>query len=1027
MIDRFVAFALERRALVLAAVALVAVYGAYAWSQLSIEAYPDIADVSSQVVTQYPGHAAEEVEQQITIPLERELNGIPGLQVMRSNSSFGLSLITLVFRDGVDDYWARQRIQERLAAVTLPPGASPELDPLTSPTGEVYRYTLDGPGLSSRELRDLQEWVVIPTLRQVPGVADVTNFGGENTQFLVQIDPARLERHDLSLAQVSEALEANNANAGGSVMLRGEQSFVVRGLGLIHSPEDIGNIVITQKGGTPIFVRDVATVALGALQRTGILGRDDNADGVSGIVLLLRHENASVVLRGIHEKVRELNERILPSGVAVAPYLDRTDLVETTLHRVSQTVLEGIGLVLLVLILFLGSVRGALLVAITIPLSMLIAFIGMHLTDIPANLLSLGAIDFGIIVDGAIVLMENILRRREASPERPLTLGEAREAAVEVARPVLFATLIIITAYLPLFAFERVEKKLFTPMAYTVGYALGGALLVALALIPALAYWAYRKPGKVFHNPVLSWLHARYDRVLGAVVERPRRALIPGAGAAVLALLLGAFLGRDFLPYLDEGSIWVQVQLPPGLSIEKSSAMADELRAAVRDFPEIATVVTQVGRNDDGTDPWTPSHIEVAIALHPYRKWGGDKQALIGRLDEHLSKLPGFTYGFSQPMIDGVNDKIAGAHSELVVKVFGEDFAETRRIAEAVAATLEQVPGAADVAIDQEPPLPQLQIRADRAAAARYGINVADVAEMIEGGIGGKVVGDVFLGERRYDLVVRYVEQARSTPEAIGNLKLVAPSGARVPLSEVAHVALASGESTITREMNHRHLTVKLNLRGRDLNSFLKEAEQKIAVAVSYDPAHYRVVWGGQFENQQRAQQRLLVIVPAALGLILLLLYAHFGRFRHALIILANLPLALLGGIAALHLRGMTLNVSSAVGFIALFGVAVQNGVIMVANLERWRRGGAPLLEAVRRGATERFRPVLMTATVATLGLLPAALARGVGSDVQRPLATVIVGGLATATILTLVVLPALYLVVERRRSAKEPQIAVEV
>lgn len=1026
MIDRFIAFCLGRRQLVLAVVVFVCGYGLFAWSRLSVEAYPDIADVTSQVVTQYPGHAAEEVEQQITIPIERALNGIPGLHVMRSNSTFALSLITLVFQDGVDDYWARQRVQERLASVDLPAGVVPELDPLTSPVGEVYRYTLESTRRSTRELRDLQEWVVIPTLTQVSGVAEVTNFGGEITQFQVLIDPDRLERYALSLADVTGALEENNANAGGSVMLHGEQGFVVRGVGLIHSPEDIGNIVLAEKEGTPIFIRDVARIHTGALQRTGVLGKDTISDGVSGIVLLLRHENPSVVLKGIHEKVRQLNEGILPADVKVVPYLDRTELVNATLHRVGKTMLEGIALVMLVLILFLGSMRGALLVAVTIPVSLLIAFIGMHLTDIPANLLSLGAIDFGIIVDGAIVLMENILRRREAAPDRPLTLGEAREAAGEVARPVLFATLIIITAYLPLFAFERVEKKLFTPMAYTVGYALGGALLVALALIPALAYWAYWKPGKVFHNPVFGWLSARYDQVLAAVVERPRRALVPGVAAALLALVLGAFLGRDFLPYLDEGSIWVQIDLPPGLSIEKSSIMADEFRAAALEFPEIAYAVTQTGRNDDGTDPFTPSKIEASLGLRPYREWGGDKQALIARLDERFSRLPGFTYGFSQPMIDGVNDKISGAHSELVVKVFGDDFAGTRSIAETVADVLRSIPGAVDVAIDQLPPLPQLQIRTDRAAAARYGVNVSDIAELVEAGIGGKAVGDIFMGERRYDLVVRYDERARSTPEAVAKLKVSTPSGARVPLSQVATITLASGESTITREMNHRHLTVKLNLRDRDLNSFLKEAQATIASTVDYDPTHYQIVWGGQFENQQRAQQRLLLIVPAALGLILLLLYAHFGQFRHAALILVNIPLALLGGVLALHLRGMTLNVSSAVGFIALFGVAVQNGVIMVANLERWRRGGAPLLEAVKRGAAERFRPVLMTATVATLGLLPAALARGVGSDVQRPLATVIVGGLTTATILTLVVLPALYLVVESRQKIETP-VPVEV
>ncbi len=1026
MIERFVEVCLSRRWLVLAIFLLGAGFGYYSWTQLSIEAYPDISDTTAQVVTQYPGAAAEEVEEQVTVPLERELNGIPGLQVMRSKSTFGLSLITLVFRDGVEDYWARQRIRERIGGVPLPPGASPDLDPITSPIGEIYRYTLEStsPSKGERELRELQEWIVIPTLRQVFGVADVTNFGGETSQFQVLLDPAKLAQYNVSLKQVTDAISANNANAGGSVVVRGDQGMIVRGIGLVRSLDDLGNIVVSTTKGTPIFVKNLGQLQLGALQRSGILGKDQVEDGVSGIVLLLRGENPSRVLEGVHAKIEALNHGLLPNDVKVVPYLDRTFLVDTTLHTVSHTLIEGMGLVLLVLLMFLGSARGAMLVAITIPLALLVAFILMHTTSIPANLLSLGAIDFGIIVDGAIVVMENILRHREEHPALPLSEAEARESATQVARPMFFATIIIITAYLPLFAFQRVEKKLFSPMAYTVGYALGGAILVALALIPGLALAAYKRPGKVFQNKPLEALKRWYDRRLRWGLEHPVLALIPPALAMVVAVVLSATVGKEFLPELDEGSIWLQVQLPPGISLAKGSQMAAELREATRSFPEIEHVVTQLGRNDDGTDPWTPSHIEAAVTLHPYNTWpeGETKADLIAKLADRFQYIPGVSVGFSQPMIDGVNDKIAGAHSELVVKVYGHDFDEMRRIATEIVDVLNSISGAVDVAIDQEPPLPQLQISVDRAAAARFGLNVSDISDLIEEGIGGKSVGQIFLGERRYDIAVRYLESVRSSPEEIGNLTLTAPSGARIPLSQVARVEMRTGESTITRESNRRHLTVKLDLRGRDLSGFLDEAQAKIADKVKFDANANEIVWGGQFENQQRAQARLLLIMPVVVALIFLLLYGAFRTLRHAALILINVPLAVLGGMIALHLRDMTLNVSSAVGFIALFGVSVQNGVIMVANLNRLRATGLPIIDAVARGASERFRPVLMTATVAALGLIPAALAHGIGSDVQRPLATVVVGGLLTATLLTLFVLPVLYEVFERYHDAHTRQ-----
>ncbi|KUF44958.1 efflux RND transporter permease subunit [Myroides marinus] len=1013
--------AIHKRWLVAALFALLCIFGYYSWKQLSIEAYPDIADVTSQVVTQVPGLAAEEIELQITIPIERALNGMPGMHVMRSNSTFGLSMITIVFADGVDDYFARQRIQERLNDVELPYDAVPELDPLTSPIGEVYRYIIEGDGYSLRELTDLQNFVIIPKLNQVPGVAEVTNFGGITTQFQIELDPHKLEQYGLSLSDVTETIEENNVNAGGSVLTRGDLGYVVRGIGLIKDLEDLGKIVVKAEDGIPVFLNDLGRLKYGNVERKGVLGFTDRerdySDSIEGIVLLLKHENPSVVLEKIHQYVDELNNGLLPEGVKIHTFLDRTDLVDTTLNTVSMTLIEGISLVVIVLIVFLGSWRGALLVAITIPVSLLFAFIMMHFTNIPANLLSLGAIDFGIIVDGAIVMMESILKKREDNPEEELKEKSIAQRTKEVAKPIFFATIIIITAYLPLFAFERVEKKLFTPMAFTVGYALLGALLVALILIPGLAYAVYRKPRKIYHNKWLEKLTNLYHNRIIKIVNKPKQVFVPLIVVLAITVGLTMKVGKDFLPPLDEGSIWLQVTLPPGISLEKSKEMSDTLRARTMKYDEVTYIMVQSGRNDDGTDPFTPSHFECSVGIKPYKEWprGKTKDDLIEELAAEYESLPGFTVGFAQPMIDGVMDKISGAHSELVVKVYGEDFHETRRIANEVLSTLRTVDGAVDLAIDQEPPLPQLQIHANRDKIAQYGLNVSDVAELIEVAIGGKAISQIFIGNKVYDISARYTEESRNTPEKIANLMLTSSTGAKIPLSQVADVKTSTGESTITREMNRRHLTVKLNVRNRDLASLLKEAHQKIESNITYDHEKFHIEWGGQFENQNRAYSRLAVIVPLTLCLMFVLLYGAFGQFRQAGLLMIVVPLALFGGMLALNIRGMSLNVSSAVGFIALFGVAIQNGVIMISHINDLRRKGAALKDAVLTGAEQRFRPVLMTATVAVLGLFPASLATGIGSDVQRPLATVIVYGLLFATVLTLFVLPALYYMVERK------------
>ena len=783
--------------------------------------------------------------------------------------------------------------------------------------------------------------------------------------------------------------------------------------------------MIKTEKGVPVYLNDIGKLKYGNLERKGVLGFNDGVhnynDGVEGIVQMLRGENPSKVLQDVHTAVEELNNEMLPEGTRIHPFMDRTELVNTTLHTVSHTLFEGMILVVLVLILFLKSWRGALLVALTIPLALLIAFILMHVTDIPANLLSLGAIDFGIIVDGAIVMMETILKKRERHPDEMLTEDSIMRRTTEVARPIFFSTLIIITAYLPLFAFEHIEKKLFTPMAYTVGYALIGALVVALLLIPGLAFMAYRKPRPVSHNRWLEKLGNLYNAQTERLIDRRNLILSSLVIILVAAGGLSWMVGKDFLPPLDEGSIWIQVQLPPGISIEKSKEMGAELRETIRKFPEVSYVMTQVGRDDEGAEAFSLSHIECGVGLKPYSTWehGKTKADLIEEMNEKLQRMPGYTVSFSQPIIDMVMDQIAGAHSDLAIKIYGDDIAETRHIAEQVEGVVKNIPGAVDVAIDQEPPMPQLQIVADRDRIAQYGLNVSDVADLIELAIGGKAISQIFVGSKSYDVICRFNDESRNTPERIGNLMLTTDSGSKIPLSQIADIKMTTGASTISREMNKRHLTIHVNLRGTDLTTFLNQANKAISNQVKYDPADYHLKWAGQFENQNRAYSRLGIVVPLALGVMLLLLFAALGHFRQAALLMCIVPLALFGGMLALNVRGMTLNVSSAVGFIALIGVAIQNGVIMISHINNLRSRGRDLREAVITGARHRFRPILMTATVAILGLLPASLSTGIGSDVQRPLATVIVYGLLFATIITLYILPALYYMMEKRIEEK--------
>jgi len=1000
--------------------------GLWAFTQLSIEAYPDISDTQVVAITLYPGHAAEEIEQQVSVPIERALNSVPNVIARRSRTIFGLSVVELTFEYGTNDYFARQVVLEKLRRAELPDGVTPVLGPLSTPIGELYRYTIEGRGSDSRQLREIQDWTIEPRLLQVPGVTDITPFGGLIKQFQIEIEPLALAKYGLSIRDVAQVVDSNNQNAGGALLDNRQQAVVVRGVGLIQSVADIENIVVVANGGVPVFVRDLGRVQIGAAPRTGIFGVDDRADHVEGIVLMRRGENPSEVLHGIHNAVDELNHGVLPAGVKIVPIYDRTDLVDNTLHTVTHTLLEGLVIVVAVLFLFLGSVRAALLTAITIPLSLLFAFVCMHFTGVPANLLSLGALDFGIIVDGTLVMVEHIVHSlsHRAADSQDSALDTIREAALEVERPIFFSLLIIVAAYIPLFTLERVERRLFTPMAFTVCYALLGSMLLALTLIPVLATYLFRSPSTSKDNRVLEWLSRRYERALAAAIAAPMRVLGVAAVVVAAAFLLGTRLGSEFLPQLDEGVLWIRANFPAGISLSKSAELAATIRALVKQSPEVRSVTSQTGRNDDGTDPYGPNRNEFFVALAPYDTWahGKNKPDLVEELSARLrTAIPGGFFSFTQPIIDNVTEAVTGSPADLAVIITGPDLRELRRLANETLAVLRRVRGAADTGIEQEEDQTQLRIRIDRQAVARYGINVRDVQDVIELAVGGRTVSTFFEGERRFDITVRYVPEARTDQSAIGTIAVTTRDGGRVPLSQLGEIQMVGGASIIARRENRRQISVRTNIRGRDQGGFVDDAQRQFEASVTL-PDGYRVEWGGQFENLARARRRLAFILPVTILVIFALLFFTFGSATYAGLVLLNVPFSLVGGILALYLRGINLSVSAAVGFISLFGVAVMSGVLVVSEINRRRADSrVSARDAVIQGSLSQMRPVLMMIVVAMLGMVPAARAAGIGSDVQRPLATVVVGGLLSTLVLTLLALPALYWLVACRFEEDRP------
>jgi len=1025
VIKRIVAFALYQPLFIVLGLAIFIATGTFAFYRLPVEAFPDVTDTQVTVITLYPGRAAEEVEKQVTVPLEVGLSGLPGALRMFSHTQFGLSYIILTFDDTINGYFARQQVVERLRDVDLPQGVEAQLAPFSTAIGEIYRYRLVGPGISPRALRALQDWVVERQMRFVPGVADITTLGGLVKQYEVQPDPARLRDYHLSLSQLSQALGRGNANVGGSYVEQGGQQYLIRGIGLFRGTEDIADTVVAEHDGTPVLVKDVARVMVGAVPRQGVAGEDDEDDIVTGVVLMRRGENPSDVLKAVRAQVARINANDLPPGVKIVPLYDRSWLINKTLTTVFGNLLQGALLVSAVLWLFLGNLRAAAIVALTIPLALLATFLGLRLIGIPANLLSLGAMDFGIIIDGAVIVAENVFRKLSEASHGGKQFDPLQrkhlilDATVEVGRPTLFSMLIIIAAYIPIFTMERQEGRIFAPMAYSVVSALIGALVVSLTLVPLLCSAMLKRNLPAKENVVVHAAKELYRPALAWALGHRR--LVIGAALAALAgsLALAPRLGTEFLPELNEGSIWVNITLPTSVSVSEAQTLTHRARAALRTVPEVHHVTSKAGRPEDGTDPKLINMSEFLVTVKPMREWrrGVDKAELIREMDASLSRIPGIETTFSQPIRDNVLESISQIDGQIVIKVFGNDLPALRKISLAVLEQARGVPGVSRAFIDRLGDLPQIQVRIDRARAARYGLNVSDIQDVIETALGGKPVTQIWEGEQHFAVAVRLPEGERNLAR-MEQLLVATPGGAYVPLAQLADFRTEDGPMNIARENGKRVMAISVFIRGRDMGSVVADMQTQVERHVRL-PAGYHVTWSGEFENQQRAMARLTVIVPISIGIIFLLLFDAFKSLRSSLLIIANIPFAVIGGILALWLTGIYLSVSAAIGFIALFGQAVLNGVVMVALFNELRTHGLTPEEAVVQGAMTRLRTVLMTALLASLGLLPMALSHGIGAETQRPLAVVVIGGLVSATLLVLFVLPVLYVLVARLRSRR--------
>ena len=1009
---KLIAYALHQPVFIILGTLIFAMAGVIAFKNLSVEAFPDVTDTQVTVIALYPGRAAEEVEKQVTLPIEVALSGLPNSIRVFSHTQFGLSFTVVTYDDKADVLQVRAQVSERLRGVDLPAGVEANIAPNATPVGEVMRYRVKGDGKTTTELRTLEDWVVERALRQVPGVADVVAMGGFIKQYEVQPDLDKLRAYKLTFQNLLDALGRGNSNAGGSYVAQGAQQYAIRGIGLLQSPDDIGRIVVASKNGTPILIRDIATVSIGALARLGTVGQDLDDDVVTGIVIMRKGENPSVVLKGVKEKIAELNERVLPKGVQIVPYYDRTWLMGKTLTTVFKNLLEGALLVALVLYLFLSNVRASLAVVVIIPLALLSTFLGLKIMGVPANLLSLGAMDFGIIVDGAVIVIENILHRLAERKEN-MSDDERKHviinAANEVGRPTLFSMLIIIAAHIPIFALQRHEGRIFQPMALSVTAALIGALIFSLTLVPLLAYWTLRKKLPHGDNRVVATSKRLYAPVLNWALTKRRTVMAIALGIFALSMVVASRLGSEFLPELNEGTIWVNLRLPSSVSNDEAARILRNVRLALLKVPEVRTAVSKAGQPEDGTDPKTISMAEVFVDVKPEEEWrkGLTKAQLIDEMDKVVSALPGMEPTFSQPIRDNVLESISQIDGQIVIKVSGDDLGELKRITEDIEREIKQVQGVYRAEINRAGDLPQLVIDIDRDRAARLGLNVQDIQDVIEAALAGKAATQLWEGERKFAVAVRLPE-AKRTMASLGRTLIPTPDGGYAQLGSVATIRETGGAMNIAREAGRRATAIGIFIKDRDMGSVVKDMQARVEKTIKLPPG-YTIGWSGEFENQERAMQRLTVVVPLSLLLIFVLLFDAFKSFKMASLILMNVPLALIGGFVALWIFTIPLSVSAAIGFIALSGQAVLNGVVMLSGFQQLQNAGHSVLDAVKLGSMQRLRTVLMTAMLAALGLLPMALSHDIGSETQRPLAIVIIGGLITATMLTLVVLPALY------------------
>ncbi len=1039
MIRRLLITALTNRTAVIISSLVLMIIGLICFKLLKIEAYPDIADTNVIIIAKYPGRAAEEVEQQVTIPLERALNNIPKVIARRSRTVFGLTQIQLSFEDKTDDYFARQQVIEKLGSADLPNGVTPELGPLTTAVGEIYRYVLEATSHTTpTELRDLQDWVIVPALLAVPGIADVVTFGGPVKEFHVFTSPEKLRKYELTLPEVMNSIQENNLNTGGNIVERGGQGFAVRGIGAIRTEEDLLSIVVTSYKGVPVFVRNVASVEIGPPQPSGILGYaifHDNKEvnsGIEGIVSMRRGGNPSDALQALKEKMADLQANEFPQGVKFTTIYDRTSLVDNTLETVSHTLLEGVSIVIIVLVLFLGNLRSALVVAFTIPFSLLFAFILMKLNGIPANLLSLGAIDFGIIVDGACVMAAHLVHKFKTATAEERKEGIIKltlTASQEVGREIFFAVTIIVLAYMPILTMQRVEGKLFSPMALTLAFAVIGAMLCALTVIPVLISFVYSKYLKdeikeelpAWRNKIdlLSWIERKYEVLLEKVLRFHKQVVVTGF---VIVLILISFitrLGSEFLPPLDEGSIWMRAFLPAGTAITETQKIAPVIRKVASRHRQIKSVVTQSGRNDDGTDPFPSNRTEVMMNLNDYKTWASDtsKTELINTLRKEIHReLPSTFVSFGQPIIDNVMESVTGSAADLAINIQGYDVNRMRTIADTIRIIVKGMQGATDVGSEQEGPQAQLNIQINRKETARYGINVADIQSIIEAAIGGKSIGSIYDRDRRYDIVIRYVTEERNSIDVIKSIQVPAASGVLIPLDQLATIQMLDGETNLYRADGKRLLIVKTNVQGRDQGGFVAEAQAKISKAIKL-PQGYTIDYGGQFENLERAGKQLTIAIPLTVVMVLVVLFLLYKNLKYAMMTIVCVLFALAGGIMALYFRGYHFNVSAGVGFVSLFGLSVMAGVLLISAINRERTlDNTNLKFTISKAASGQLRSIMMMLIVAIIGLIPAAKSSGIGSDIQRPLATVIIGGLTSTLIFTPFLLTALYYWIEKKK-----------